>query len=106
MFSSRLYLQREITFGGIAGPCTTSPLPNLHPSHFGVIPKKNQPGKWWLTLDLSSTDSHSVNDGIPKSPFSEQYITVDDLTDSILERGGGTLMAKFDVDCAYWNMAV
>ena len=113
MFSSHLhpdvideYLQKEVTLGRIAGPFPTPPLPNLHVSRFGVIPKKNQPGKWRLILDLSSPEGHSVNDGIPKSPFSVQYITVDDLIDGIIERGKGTLMAKFDVECAYRNVAV
>ena len=33
-----------------------------------IVIKKTQPGKWRLILDLSSTDGHTVNDGISKGP--------------------------------------
>ena len=72
----------------------------------GVVPKSNQPGKWRLILDLSSPVGHSVNNGIPKSPFSIQYVTVDAFIDGIMARGRGTLLAKFDVASAYRNVAV
>jgi len=38
----------------------------IHCSPFGVIPKKNKPGKWRLILDLSTPTDHSVNNGIAK----------------------------------------
>ena len=59
------YLATEIAKCRVAGPFATPPFPNLHCSPFGVIPKKGQPGKWRLILDLSSSPQHSVNDGIP-----------------------------------------
>ena len=54
----------------VAGPFSVSPLPNLHISRFGIIPKKYQPGRWRLILDLSSPTGHSMNDGIPREFFS------------------------------------
>ena len=60
------YLHRELAKGRVAGPFSSPPLPRLHISRFGVIPKKHQPGKWRLILNLSSPDGHSVNDGIQK----------------------------------------
>ena len=65
------YLQTELEKGRVAGPFPFPPYPDLHVSRFGVIPKKNQPGKWRLILDLSSPSGRSMNDGIPKdtSPF-------------------------------------
>ena len=60
------YLATEIAKSRVAGPFATPPFPNLHCSPFGVIPKKGQPGKWRIILDLSSPTQHSVNDGIPK----------------------------------------
>lgn len=39
------YLPTELEKGRIAGPFPISPIPNLHVSHFGIIPKKYQPGK-------------------------------------------------------------
>lgn len=48
------YLRTELEKGHVAGPFSIAPIPNLHISRFGIIPKKYQPGKWWLILDLSS----------------------------------------------------
>lgn len=100
------YLLNELEKGRIAGPYSISPLPSLHVSRFGVIPKKYQPGKWRLILDLSSPMGHSVNDGIPKEPFSLQYMRVDDVISGIMSYGRGALMAKFDVESAYRNVPV
>ena len=97
------YLLNELEKGRIAGPYSISPLPSLHVSRFGVIPKKYQPGKWRLILDLSSPTGHSVNDSIP---FSLQYMRVDDVISGIMSYGRGALMAKFDVESAYRNVPV
>ena len=86
------YLETNVSHERVAGP--SPPFPDLHISRFGVIPKSNQPGKWRLILDLSSPEGHSVNDGIPKPPFSVQYVTVDSFIEDIMDRGRGTLMAK------------
>lgn len=48
------YLRTELEKGRVAGPFSIASIPNLHISRFGIIPKKYQPGKWWLILDLSS----------------------------------------------------
>ena len=96
----------EVSCGRVAGLFATPPVPGLHVSHFGIIPKNNQPSKWHLILDLSSPEGHSVNDGIPKTPFSVQYITVDAFIEGIMARGQGTLMVKFEVVSAYQNVAV
>ena len=100
------YLRLELEKGRVAGPFLISPIPNLHVSRFGVIPKKHQPGKWRLILDLSSPLGHSVNDGILKEPFSVQYMRVDDVISGIMSFGRGTLLAKFDVESAYRNIPV
>ena len=63
------YLSTELAKGHVAGPFSSPPLPHLHISHFGVIPKKYQPGKWPLILGLFSPNGHSANDGIRKDPF-------------------------------------
>ena len=65
-----------------------------------MIPKKHQPGRWQLILDLSSPLGHSVNDGILKEPLSIQYMKVDDIISGILSLG------KFDVESAHWNIPV
>ena len=63
------YLRTEREKGRVGGPFLISPIPNLHVSRFGVILKKHQPGKWRLTLDLSSPLGHSVDDDILRNPF-------------------------------------
>ena len=73
------------------------PSPNLQISSFGVTPKKGQPGKWHLNVDLSSSvgglekgEGASVNDGISPDKFTLHYITVDQncsLSVSLGERG-------------------
>ena len=100
------YLQNELDKGRVAGPFVHPPWPNLHVSCFGVIPKKHQPGKWHLILDLSSPPDASVNDGIPRDSYSVHYTTVDDIIDGIIRYGRGTLMVKFDVESAYRNVAI
>ena len=100
------YLQTEVSARRVAGPFPSLPFSSLHISRFGVIPKNNQPEKWRLILDLSSPEGHSVNDGIPKPPFTVQYVSVDAFIEGIMVLGRGTLMAKFDVASAYRNVAI
>lgn len=100
------YLANEVSLGRVLGPFPSPPLPNLHVSSFGVIPKRGQPGKWRLIVDLSSPGGLSVNDGINPEDFSLQYITVDQIISMVSKFGRGALMAKFDVEAAYRNIAV
>lgn len=63
------YLATEVSHGRVVGPFTSPPFTDLYITRFGVVPKRNLPGKWCLSLDLSSPDGHSVDDGIPKISF-------------------------------------
>ena len=100
------YLHNEVSLGRVLGPFDSPPLPDLHVSGFGVIPKAGQPGKWRLILDLSSPHGSSVNDAIDPDLFSLQYIKFDDVVAMVTKLGRGALMAKFDVQSAYRNVAV
>lgn len=100
------YLANEVTLGRVAGPFRHPPSTNLHISSFGVIPKKNQPGKWRLIVDLSSPSGSSVNDGIDPEQFSLQYVRVDEIISMVIQYGIGAQMAKFDVEAAYRNIPV
>ena len=100
------YLAIEVARGWVAGPFPSPPLPNLQVSSFGVIPKKGQPGKWRLIVDLSSPHGSSVNDGIDADEFSMHYIHLDQIINMIVKHGPGALMVKFDVEAAYRNIAV
>ena len=100
------YLAYEVSLGRVAGLFSSPPFPNLHISSFGVIPKKGQPGKWRLIVDLSSISGLSISDGIDPDEFTLQYITVDQIICMVSNYGLGALMAKFDVEAAYRNIAV
>ena len=96
------YLDVEVALKRIIGPVA----PHLAPvgtqlSHFGVIPKSSQPGKWRLILDLSSPDGRSVNGGIEPELCSLQYLRLDEVVCQIGRWGEGTLLAKMDVASAY-----
>ena len=69
------YVDNEQAEGWIIGPFTPEETADIHVSRFGVIPKRHQPGKWRLILDLSSPDGMSINDGIDKELSSLQYET-------------------------------
>ena len=47
-----------------------------------------------------------MNDGIDPQDFSLQYIKVDQVIRMVSHYGPGALMAKFDVESAYWNIPV
>ena len=79
---------------------------DLHISSFGVIPKKGQPDKWHLIVDLSSLQGQSVNDGIDPESWHPQYIKMDDIIKMVSKFGPGALMAKFDIESAYRNIAI
>ena len=64
------YISAELEAGRVAGAFIAPPVPWLHCSPFGVIPKNHQPGKWRLILDLSAPPDHSVKTGILKDAFS------------------------------------
>lgn len=100
------YLANEVRLGRVAGPFLSPPLPQLQISSFGVIPKKGQPGKWRLIVDLSSPRGFSVNEGIDPEQCTLQYIRLDQIINMVAKLGRCALMAKFDVEAAYRNIPV
>ena len=65
-------------------------------SSFGVIPKRHQPDKRRLILDLSSPRGRSVNNGIARDLSSFSYISVADIA----------LLAKSDIKHDYRQVPV
>jgi len=100
------YLANEVSLRRVAGPFPTLPMSDLQVSSFGVIPKRGQPGKWRLIVDLSSPRGTSVNDGIDPEEFMLQYIRLDQIISMVAKHGKGALLAKFDVEAAYRNIPV
>ena len=100
------HLANEVSRGRVAAPFDSPPLPNLQVSSFGIIPKRGQPGKWRLIVDLSSPEGSNVNDGINPDEFILHYITVDQIISLVSQFGRGGLVAKFDIESAYRNVPV
>jgi len=59
------YLYKEVEAGNILGLFPTLLAAQIHINWIGVIPKKHQPGKWHLIMDLPYPESRSINDNIP-----------------------------------------
>lgn len=70
------YIKHESKLGNTVGPFSKTLAPVVLINRFGVIPKKHQPGKWWLSTDLSSPEGASVNDAIDSELCLQSYVTV------------------------------
>ena len=99
------YLKEELESSRLVE--VQSPLAEvIHTSKLGVIPKKHQPGKWRLIVDLSSPKGASTNDFVSPTLCSLSYASVDDAAAYVYEAGRGTLLAKLDIKSAYRNIPV
>jgi len=100
------YLKAKLQEGRVAccGPMGMAKWLNIHVSPFGVIPKKGRPNRWWLILDLSAPENHSVNNGIPKNWCSLQYLSVSDMVEQIVHLDPGALLGKMYIRQAYRNI--
>ena len=72
------YLDREEHLGRVQriSAHEEALLPTLQMRPFGVIPKRYQPDKWCLIIDLSSPHGHSINDAISKDLSSVSYTSL------------------------------
>ena len=86
------YLEAELEAGRVI-EVQASDHNIVHCSPFGVIPKRNRPGKWRLIVDLSAPEGYSVNDGIDKELASLSYVSIDDVA-GIVRYGHGTLIQQ------------
>ena len=93
-------LEKEINLGKVAGPFTFPPLPNLQCHPVGVVPKKHST-EWRTIYHLSYPEGDSINDHIPKDPYSLQYVQVDDAISILQSLGSGSYMAKTDLKSAF-----
>ena len=102
------YLEAELEAGRIVkvGTPEEAQALGIHCSPFGVIPKRNKPGKWRLIVNLSAPEGKSVNDGIDKELSSLSYVSVDEVAAAVTRLGKGTQMAKMDIRQAYRNIPV
>ena len=93
-------IAKESTLGRIAGPYTSSPLPNLIISPLGLVPKKAS-NEFRLIHDLSFPKNSSVNSNIDKSLTGVQYEDLDHCVRILSEMGPNTLIAKADLKDAF-----
>ena len=89
------YLQEEVKLNQVIGPLPMWAMEGIQINRIGVIPKKYQPGKWRLIVDLSHPENKSVNDRIKPGLCSLSYVSVDDAVHMAMELGPGALMAKW-----------
>ena len=92
-------LAKECEAGRVLGPFPTPPLPRLHCSSLGTVPKKG--GRWRMILHLSAPTGSSINDYISKDEFSLHYTSVDEAVQILLALGPGAQMAKVDLKSAF-----
>ena len=95
------YLHAECEMGRVLGPFLAPPAKALHISRFGVIPKKSQPRKWRLIVDLSAPEGHSVNDVISDELCSLRYPSFDTAVHLLAVHGPGAHLSKLDIKEAY-----
>ena len=93
-------LNKEVHLGRIAGPFPSSPLPNLQCHPIGVVPGKHSV-EWRTIYHLSYPEGDSINNHIPKEPYSLQYVRVDDAITILRSLGPGSFMAKADLKSAF-----
>ena len=93
-------LHKEIILGRVAGPYPSPPLPNFQCHPVGVVPKKHST-EWRTIYHLSYPQGTSINDHIPKDPFSLSYVRVDDAISILQSLGRGVFMAKTDLKSAF-----
>ena len=70
-------LDKEVRLGRIAGHFPSPPLADFQCHPVGVVPKKHS-SDWRTIYHLSYPEGDSINDFIPKDPYSLQYVRVDD----------------------------
>ena len=101
----QVYVDRKRQAGRVLGPFDRDQIPMVQVSPFGVIPK-SELGKWRLILDMLCPEGYSINDGVDKDLCSLFYMSVDKVTERVVEVGRGALLVKFDLKAAYWNVPV
>ena len=90
---------KEVQRGHTAGPFSSPPFPVTHCSPIGAVEKSDSTCR--LVVDLSQPTGHSINEFIPKEPFSVKYSKFDDAVRMVLEKGRGCYMSKLDIKHAF-----
>jgi len=70
------FLATEVSEERVIGPLRMEDFLHVQTNKFGVIPKRSQPNKWRLILDLSSPTGTSVNDRISPELCSIRSVSI------------------------------
>ena len=101
--------QKEHSFGHMLGPFEPDvlvTLPEFQVNHVGVIPKGHDNGKWRYITDLYYPPNSTVSDAIEPDQCFHSYVLVDQVADVAVQLGSGALLAKIDIESAYWLIPV
>ena len=90
---------KEVKRGHTAGPFCSPPFQPTHCSPIGAVEKDD--GTCRLIMDLSQPLGQSINENIPKEPFSVKYSRFDDAVSMVLKKGRGCFMSKLDIKHAF-----
>ena len=94
------YIAEEVAMGKLHQATPQAITEGIHISPIGIIPKRNQPGKFRLIVDLSSPQGFSVNDSIDPHLCTLKYTSVTQAANMVKQLGQGALMAKLDLKSA------
>ena len=98
-------IQKEVAEGRVAGPFAEPPVPTLHISPLGMVPKK-LPGEFGLIHHLSYPASESVNDMISQELCKVRYTSFDAAIPMVRSRGTGADLAKAEIKSAFCLLPV
>ena len=94
-------LQTELSANHLLGPVSEELEQTVHISPLGLVPKAHQINKWRMICNLSASEGHSINDGIPAGLCSLQYASVHDAVHIIRALGRDAQLIKLDLKDAY-----
>ena len=93
------FLAKECLAGRTAGSYSQPPLPNLHYSGLGVVPKKD--GDWRVICHLLAPTSKNTKDFIDQAFYSLHYCTIDAALTIINAHGPNSIIGKVDLKDAF-----
>lgn len=92
-------ISKEVDEGRMAGPFLQPPMPNIHVSPIGLVPKSD--GGWRMITHLSYPPSSSINTYIDPKDTTVTYTSFDTVVNTISKLGRGALLAKEDIKSAF-----
>lgn len=96
---------KDVSAGWVIGPFPMLPIHNLQVSPLGIVPKKT-PGEYHLIHHLSYPEGQGVNHKIPPHLASIKYTSLDQPINMVKCCGPGPLMAKADIQSAFWLLLI